>query len=76
MVVTDDYNFYVDEFLVGITSDLYDIHSHSVAKFLFYNFSNYQVMVAEEVSKIRHTIISDDQFALEKLQSNYWPYFV
>ena len=70
-MVTDDYNFYVDEFLVGITSDLYDMHSHSVAKFLFYNFNNYQVVVGEEVSKIRHTIVSDDQFVLEKLQSNY-----
>ena len=34
----DDYNFYVDEYLVGVTEDLYDMHSHSTSKFLFYNF--------------------------------------
>ena len=66
--VTDDYNFYVDEFLLGVTNNLYDMHSHIVAKFLFYNYNNYQAMVGEEVFKIRHTIISDDQFVLEKLQ--------
>ena len=66
--VTDDYNFYVDEFLLGVTNNLYDMHSHSVAKFLFYNYNNYQAMVGEEVFKIRHTVISDDQFVLEKLQ--------
>ena len=74
--VTNDYNFYVDEVLVGITDNLYDMHSHSIAKILFYNFNNYQAMVVEEVYKIRHTIISDDQFVLEKLQSKHWPYFV
>ena len=29
--VTDDYNFYMDEFLIGIIDDLYDMHYHSVS---------------------------------------------
>ena len=33
-------------------------------------------MMEEEVYKIRHTTISNDQFALEKLQSKNLPYFV
>ena len=74
--VTNDYNFYVDEVLVGITDNLYDMHSHSIAKFLFHNFNNYQAMVGEDVYKIRRTIISDDQFVLENVQSKHWPYFV
>lgn len=55
----------MDEFFVGITNDLYDMHSHSMASYLFYN---YQATVSEEVYKIRQAIISDYQFALEKLQ--------
>ena len=67
--VTHEYNFYVDEFFVGgITNDLYDMHSHSMANYLFYNFNNYQATIGEEVCKIRQAIILDYQFALEKLQ--------
>ena len=29
--VMDDYNFYVDEFLIKITDDLYDMHYHSIS---------------------------------------------
>ena len=58
----------MDEFFVGITNDLYDMHSHSMASYLFYNYNNYQATVNEEVYKIRQAIISDYQFALEKLQ--------
>ena len=67
-IVSDDYNFNVEEFLVGVTDDLVDMHSNSTSKFLFYHFNNSQLMMVEEVYKSRHTIIFDYQFALEKSQ--------
>ena len=40
-IVSDDYNFHVEEFLVRVTDDLVDMHSNSTSKFLFYHFNNF-----------------------------------
>ena len=32
--------------------------------------------LGEEPCKVTHTIVSDDQHALEILQSRHWPYFI
>ena len=50
--------------------------THVNSKFLFYNFNNYQNLICEEKFKVKHTIIDDDNYALENMQSKSWPYFV
>ena len=49
---------------------------HVNSKFLFYNLNNYQNLISEENFKVKHTIIADDKYALENLQSKSGPYFV
>ena len=49
---------------------------HSTFKFLFYHFNNLRHDLGEEAHKIRHTIVSDDQHALEIMPSKDWPYFL
>ena len=50
--------------------------THVNSKFLFYNLNNYQNLISEENFKVKHTIIADDNYALENLQSKSGPYFV
>ena len=50
--------------------------THVNSKFLFYNLSNYQNLIGEENFKVKHTIIADDNYALENMQSKSGPYFV
>ena len=38
-IVFDGYSFYVEQFLIGITNDLFDVLSNSTSKFLFYHFN-------------------------------------
>ena len=49
--------------------------THVNSKFLFYNFNNYQNLIGEETYKVKHTIIADANYTLEKMQSKNWPYF-
>ena len=49
---------------------------HGTSKFLFYHFSNLRRDLGEEAYKIRHTIVSDNQYALDTLQSKDWTYFI
>ena len=41
-----------------------------------YHFNNLRRDFGVEAYKIRHTIISDDLHAIEKLQSKNWPYYI
>ena len=64
-----DFDFYLNEVIIGTTDDKFDIDTHSTSKFLFYHFNNVRRDFSEEAYKIRHTIISGDLHAIEKLQS-------
>ena len=44
------------------------------SKFLFYCFNNFRWSFGLPTFAIRRTIASDDNYALETLQSNNWPY--
>ena len=74
--INDDFEFYLNEIIAGVTDDEYDIDTHSTSKFLFYHFNNLRRDLGEKAYKIRHTIVSDDQHVLEILQSKDWPYFI
>ena len=41
-----------------------------------YHFNNLRSDLGEEACKGRHTIVSDDQHALESLQRKDWPYLI
>ena len=74
--ISDDFEFYLNEIIAGITDDKFDMDMHSTSKFLFYHFNNLRCYLGEKAYKIRHTIVSDNQHALETLQSKDWPYFI
>ena len=43
---------------------------------MFYRFNNFRRSFGLSTFAIRHTIVSDDNYSLETLQSKNWPYFV
>ena len=75
--LTDDFDFYLNEIIAPITNDKDDLDTNSTSKFLFYHFNNLRHnFLDEDTYKIRHTIVSDDQYALDVLQSRDWPYLI
>ena len=45
------------------------MQTHKSSKFLFYHFNDFQRAIGQKAYKIRYTLISDDQCALDALQS-------
>ena len=74
--INNNFEFYLDEVIASVTDDKFDIDAHSTSKFLFHHFNDLRRDLGEESYKVRHTIISDDQHALENLQSKDWPHFI
>ena len=74
--ISDDFEFYLNEVIVGITDEKFDMDMHSISKFLFYHFNNLRRNLGEEACKIKYSIVLDDQHAIETLQSKDWPYFI
>ena len=71
-----DFEYHVREVLAGITNNRYDMNGNSTSKFLFYHFNMLRQSQGKTFLQIRHSIIADDDYALEKLQNKYWQYFV
>ena len=69
----EDWHFYINDYSADITNNKSDMLTHVNSKFLYYNFSNYQNVISEETFKVKHKIIADDNYALEKMQSKNWP---
>ena len=74
--INDDFEFYLNEVIAGVTDDKFDIDKHITSKFLFYHFNNLRRDLGKEAYKVRHTIVLDDQHALESLQSKDRSYFI
>ena len=72
----DDFNYYVIEILMNIKDDTFDLNSNSTSKFLFYNFNTFRSLLGKEIFTIRHSIIANDDYALETLQNRNWSYFI
>lgn len=72
----DEFEFYFNEEIAGATDDKFDTHTHKISKFLFYHFNDLRRDLGEEPNQIKHTIVSDNQHALELLQGKDWPYFI
>ena len=52
------------------------LHAHSAPKFSFCHFNNLMHDLNEDTYKIRRTLISDNKYVLEVLQSKNWSYFI
>ena len=76
LLIGDDFNYYVREILTNIKDDTFDLNSHSTSKFLFYNFNTFRSLLGKEIFTLRHSIITNEEYALETLQNRNWSYFI
>ena len=74
--VGSDFDFYAKEILSNVVDNQYDLHTNSTSKFLFYNFNTSRQTQRLAPLKIRHSIIANDDFALNVVQSHNWQYFI
>ena len=68
--VGNNFYFYVKEILSNVVDDQYDLHTNSTSKSLFYNFNTFRQTQRLAPLKIRHSIIANDDFALNVVQSH------
>ena len=54
----------------------HDFDSYKTSKFLFLLFNKFQESHGRQKHSIRHTKLSDDDYALGALQDRNWPYFI
>ena len=74
--IGEDFYYYVREILTNIKDDTFDLNSHSTSKFLFYNFNTFRSLLGKEIFTLRHSIIANEEYALETLQNRNWSYFI
>ena len=73
---------YVDYFnwlIQGFTSyqeNKLDVLTIKNSKYLFYRYNNILKESNFEVKKVKHSVVTDDYKATEKIQSQNWQYFV
>ena len=67
--IDNDFDYYVREILSNVKDDLFDMNSNSTSKFLFYNFNTFRSLHGKEILTIRHSIVANDEYALEILQN-------
>ena len=54
----------------------HDFRTNKNSKFLFHLFNKYQVDRGKPKYPIRHSTLTDDNYALSTLQDRNWPYFI
>ena len=75
----DDYYDYMNKYLPSISEsdeNQYDFNSFKTSKFLFHLFNKFQEVNGRSKQAIRHTKLSDDNYALGEIQDRNWPYFI
>ena len=78
-ILSDDYNNYFMKYLINIKvgkDKKYDMLANKNWKFLFYHFNDYLKQINEPTKPMCHTIVTDDETALEILQSKNWQHFI
>ena len=74
-ILSDDYNDYSMKYLINIKDgedEKYDMLAIKNSKFLFYHFSDYLKQINELMKPVRHTVVTDNETALEILESKNW----
>ena len=54
----------------------YDMIINRNSKFLFYHFNDYLRQINEPTKPVRHSVVLNDETALEILQNKDWQYFI
>ena len=75
----DNYTDYIIKYLPGINEvddDKFDVLTNKNSKYLFHLFNKYQESRNRPKQFIRHSVISDNNYALRELQNRNWPYFI
>ena len=75
----DDYTDYMTKYLPAINEFdevKYDFGTNKNSKFLFHLFNKYQEDRGRPKYPIRHSTLTDDNYALGALQDRNWPYFI
>ena len=75
----DDLTDYVTKYLPAINEFdevKHDFLTNKNSKFLFHLFNKYQEKRGKTKFPIRHSTLTDDNYALEALQNKNWPYFI
>ena len=75
----DNYTDYIIKYLPSINEvddDKFDVLTNKNSKYLFHLFNKYQESRNRPKQFIRHSVISDNNYALRELQNRNWPYFI
>ena len=67
------------KYLINIKNgndDKFDMLTNKSSKFFFYHFNNYLRQINEQVKLVRHSVITNNETALEILQNKDWQYFI
>ena len=77
-IYSDTYQNYFDEYLLKFNlknDDKLDVLANKNSKFLFYHFNDYLTRINVLTKPVRHTSTSNDDHAVEIIQSQNWQYF-
>ena len=77
--MSDDYDDYIMKYLVNIkdrNDEKYDMFTNRNSKFLFYHFNDYLRQISEPTKPIHHSVVLNDETALEILQNKDWQCFI
>ena len=75
----DVYTNYITKYLSGINEiddGKFDVLKNKNSKYLFHLFNNYRESLNKPKQFIRHSVVTDDNYALKDLQNRNWPYFI
>ena len=75
----DDYTNYITKYLPGINKiddGKFDVLTNKNSKYLFYLFNSYRESLNKPKQFVRHSVVTDDNYALKELQNRNWPYFI
>ena len=72
----NDFNNYVNESLVNVIDDDFDLQTNATSKFLFYNFNNWRSIERKVPYPVKHSEIVSNEIGLETIQNYNWQYFI
>ena len=72
----NSYEEYIMNNMTAIENEIDDELDMLTNKFLFYHFNQYLAQIGQPLKFVRHSVISDDNYALTDLQERIWQYFI
>ena len=72
----EDYFDWLVQGFKGNEDQKFDVLTNKNSKYLFYWFNDYLERLLQPIKPVRHSIITDDDLALEVIQNENWQYFI